>query len=77
MDDQAEMPAFAAGAIPTLNIPTLIIWAMDDLALPASNLDGIEDLVTDLTLAPVHDCGHFVIWEKPEAVNAAMAAWLG
>jgi pimeloyl-ACP methyl ester carboxylesterase len=77
MDEHAEMPAFATSVFPTLNIPTLIIWAMDDLALPASNLDGIEQLVTDLTLVPVYDCGHFVIWEKPEAVNAAMTAWLG
>jgi pimeloyl-ACP methyl ester carboxylesterase len=25
---------------------------------------------------PVYDCGHFVIWEKPEAVNAAMERFL-
>ncbi len=77
MGEDAEMPAFAAGEFPKLSIPTLIIWAMDDLALPASNLDGIEQLVIDLTLVPVHNCGHFVIWERPEAVNAAMKEFLG
>jgi pimeloyl-ACP methyl ester carboxylesterase len=76
MDENAEIPAFAAGEFPQLTIPALVIWAMDDLALPASNLDGIEALVTDLTLVQVHGCGHFVIWEKPEAVNAAMADFL-
>ena len=76
MDEDAEIPAFAAGDFPKLNIPTLLIWAMDDLALPASNIDGIEALVPDVTVEQVYDCGHFVIWEKPDAVNAAMAAWL-
>ncbi len=76
MDEVAEFPAFAAGAFPTLDIPTLLIWAMDDLALPPSNLDGIEDLVPQVTVVPVHDCGHFVIWEKPDIVNAAMKQFL-
>jgi pimeloyl-ACP methyl ester carboxylesterase len=76
MEEDAEIPAFAAGEFPKLTIPALVIWAMDDLALPARNLDGLEQLVTDLTLVPVHGCGHFVIWEKPDAVNAAMDEFL-
>lgn len=77
MEDDAEMPAFAAGDFPKLLIPTLVVWAMDDLALPASNIDGIENLVPNVIIVPVENCGHFVIWEKPEAVNAAMDAFLG
>jgi pimeloyl-ACP methyl ester carboxylesterase len=57
-------------------IPTLIIWAMDDLALPPSNIDGIKELVPDVTIVPVENCGHFVIWEQPDAVNVAMDAFL-
>jgi pimeloyl-ACP methyl ester carboxylesterase len=76
MDEDAEIPAFAAGDFPKLNIPTLVVWAMDDLALPPSNIDGIEKLVPDVTIEPVHDCGHFVIWEKPEDVNAAMERFI-
>jgi pimeloyl-ACP methyl ester carboxylesterase len=76
MDEEAEIPAFAAGAFPTLNIPTLVIWAMEDKALPPSNLDGLEALVPDLQIVPVPDCEHFVIWEAPEKVNAAMKAFL-
>jgi pimeloyl-ACP methyl ester carboxylesterase len=77
MDEDAEMPAFAAGEFPKLNIPTLIVWAMDDLALPPSNIDGIEKLVPNVTIEPVYNCGHFVIWEKPDAVNAAIDRFLG
>ena len=76
MDENAEIPAFASGDFPTLNIPTLVVWAMDDLALPPSNIDGIEALVPNVEIVPVHDCGHFVIWEKPDAVNAAMERFL-
>lgn len=76
MDEVAEIPPFAAGAFPKLNIPTLVIWAMEDLALPSSNLDGIEDLVPDVEIVQVPDCGHFVIWEQPEAVNMAMRKFL-
>lgn len=76
MDEKAEMPAFASGEFPKLFIPTLLIWAMDDLALPPGNIEGIEKLVPHVEIVPVHDCGHFVIWEKPEAVNAAIEAFL-
>jgi pimeloyl-ACP methyl ester carboxylesterase len=76
MDEDAQMPPFAAGDFPKLNIPALVIWAMDDLALPASNINGIEDLVPQVTVEPVYDCGHFVIWEKPDAVNAAIKRFL-
>ena len=76
MDEVAEIPAFAAGAFPQLMIPTLVVWAMEDLALPPSNIDGIKELVPDVTIAPVKNCGHFVIWERPDAVNAAMEQFL-
>jgi pimeloyl-ACP methyl ester carboxylesterase len=76
MDEVAEIPAFASGDFPKLMIPTLVIWAMDDLALPPSNLDGIEPLAPNAEVFPIYGCGHFVIWEKPDAVNAAVAHWL-
>ena len=78
MDAPYELPAdYAPPQLPNLAIPTLVIWAMDDLALPAANLDGLDDLVDDLTIAQVPDCGHFVPWEAPEAVIEAMEEFLG
>jgi len=62
--------------LPPLTIPTLVIWALADIALPPENLDGLEELVKDLTLVKVPDCGHFVPWEAPEQVNAALDAFL-
>jgi len=44
--------------------------------LPPENLDGLEDIIDPLTIVRVPDCGHFVPWEAPKAVNAAMEAFL-
>lgn len=62
---------------PKLDIPTLVIWALDDVALPVCNLEGMEDLVPKVTIVEVPDCGHFVPWDAPDAVNLAMDEFLG
>lgn len=69
----AEPPAMP---FPKLDIPTLVVWALDDVALPPCNLDGIDELVPDATIVEVAGCGHFVPWEAPDAVNAAMDEFL-
>ena len=77
MDAPFALPdTLEASPMPSLAIPTLVIWALDDIALPPENLDGMDEVVTDLTIARISDCGHFVPWEAPEAVNAAMDAFL-
>jgi len=77
MDEPFELPAgFSTPPLPKLSIPTLVIWALDDLALPPENLDGLEDIIEPLTICHVADCGHFVPWEAPDAVNAAMDSFL-
>ncbi len=77
-DDPAPpRPALLDMPVPPLMLPTLVIWAMDDKALPPANIEGLGDHVPDLTVEPVHGCGHFVPWEAPDAVNAAMDRWLG
>lgn len=78
MDAPYELPeGYTAPDLPKLTIPTLVIWALDDLALPPENLDGLEEIVDPLTIVRVPDCGHFVPWEAPDAVNRAMEEFLG
>lgn len=77
MDAPYELPAgWSPPALPKLTIPTLVVWAMEDTALPAANLDGLDEVIEDLTLVKVPGCGHFVQWEAPDAVNAALDAFL-
>jgi pimeloyl-ACP methyl ester carboxylesterase len=78
LDAPYELPlGWQPMPLPKLTIPTLVVWAMDDAALPPANLEGMDELVTDLTLAKVPGCGHFVQWEAPETVNAALDQFLG
>ena len=78
MDAPFALPAgWAPFTLPQQIIPTLVIWAMDDFALPAANLDGMDSLIDDLTVVQVPGTGHFVQWEAPDAFNAALDEFLG
>ncbi len=77
MDAPFALPAdYRPFPIPPLTIPTLVIWGMDDPALPPVNLDGMDAIIADLTVVKVPGCGHFIPWEAPAAVNAAVDAFL-
>jgi pimeloyl-ACP methyl ester carboxylesterase len=76
LDAPYELPAgWKPIPLPPLTIPTLVVWALDDIALPPANLDGLEEYVTDLTIERVPGSGHFVQWEAPQQVNAALDAF--
>jgi len=75
MDETPARPAFLNAPFPPIKQPTLVIWGVEDKALLPSQLDGLEELVPDLTLVKV-DAGHFVPWEAPEAVTEAIRRWL-
>lgn len=62
--------------VPVLTIPTLVVWAMDDHALSPRNIEGLDEFVTDLTLETISGCGHFLTWQAPDRVNAAMERFL-
>ncbi len=77
MDAPFALPDdYAAPSLPKLTVPTLVIWAMDDLALPPENLKGMGDIIDPLNIVKVPDCGHFVTWEAPGPVIAAMEEFL-
>lgn len=76
-DAPMERTPFLDRPFPKLNMPVLVIWGMRDEALLPCQLNGLQDHISDLTIAPVPEAGHFVPWEAPDAVNAAMLDWLG
>lgn len=71
VDGEVERPAYLSRPFPPVTQPTLLYWAMDDYALRPSLLDGIETLVPDLMLVKAPG-GHFVPWEQPQELIAAM-----
>lgn len=77
MDAPFALPdGYTPPPLPQLTIPTLVVWAMDDLALPPENLEGLDEIIDDLTIEEVHGCGHFVTWEAPDKMIAAMDRFL-
>ncbi|MGX7951857.1 alpha/beta fold hydrolase [Tsuneonella sp. HG249] len=77
LDAPYEVPdGWAPPPLPNLTIPTLVIWGMDDLALPPENLEGLDAIIDDLDVVEVPGSGHFVPWEAPDAVNKAIGEFL-
>jgi pimeloyl-ACP methyl ester carboxylesterase len=72
----ATRPAWAWAPFPSVKVPTLVIWAMGDKALLPVQLEGLNVLVDDLRVVRIEDAGHFVTWERPEPVVAAVREFL-
>lgn len=71
-----EDPAAANIDLPlsmlTVNLPTLVIWALDDIALPPVLIEGLDQYVKHLTVRTVPDASHWVLHEQP----ALLAHWI-
>ncbi|AQR75211.1 alpha/beta fold hydrolase [Sphingomonas sp. LM7] len=74
-DDDTPRPVWLDAPFPPVTQPTLVIWGMQDKALLPAQLE-LEAFVPDLSIVRIEDGGHFVPWERPEAVTAAMRDWL-
>lgn len=60
---------------PQIALPALMVTADRDPFLPAEASEGMEERVPNLTRASL-DAGHWVTWEAPDAVSAAITGWL-
>jgi epoxide hydrolase 4 len=52
-----------------VRVPALAIWGEQDVALLTTNLDGLGEYVSDLTIKRIPDGSHWVSHEKPALVN--------
>ena len=64
-------------AMLTVNRPTLVLWAMDDVALLPELVDGLQAWVPDLTLERIAGASHWVLHEQPARVIAGLTRFLG
>jgi epoxide hydrolase 4 len=60
----------------TVNIPTQVIWGMQDIALPPRLIDGLEAYIPDLQIHHVDDSTHWIIHEQPALVHGLMDEFL-
>jgi pimeloyl-ACP methyl ester carboxylesterase len=70
------LPQWVLGAFPTVEVPTLVIWGMQDKALLPVQLEGLDRLVADLEIVRIPDAGHFAPWEAPDEIVAALLPFL-
>jgi len=61
---------------PVIEVPTLMIWGKEDVALCVETTYGTGEFVKDLTLRYLPGVSHWVQQEAPEVVNGMIAAWL-
>jgi len=61
---------------PVIKMPSLWIGAENDLFLPPDSAGDMDALVPDLEKHILADCGHWVMWERPEALNELLIDWL-
>ncbi len=54
----------------TIELPTLVIWGMDDVALPPAMLEGLERYVKRMTIERIPGASHWVLHEQPQRVMA-------
>ncbi|MDM4767841.1 alpha/beta fold hydrolase [Pelomonas sp. SE-A7] len=52
----------------TVRLPTLVIWGLDDRALPPGLIDGLERYVPRLELLRLPTAGHWLVHEQPDFI---------
>jgi pimeloyl-ACP methyl ester carboxylesterase len=70
------LPDWMARAFPKVEVPTLVIWGMNDTALLPTQLDGLDELVRDLRIVRLPKAGHFAPWEAADDVASALEPFL-
>lgn len=60
----------------TVDMPTLVLWALDDTALLPGLLDGLDDYVPALEVVKIPDATHWIVHEQPQRVIAEIDAFI-
>ena len=67
-----EDPAAAKISLPIemlrVEVPTLVIWALQDIALPPGLIEGLEAYVPRMQLQTVPEGTHWLVHEQPQRV---------
>jgi pimeloyl-ACP methyl ester carboxylesterase len=68
--DSAVMAIEFSPEFVTVKLPTLVIWAEDDIALPVSLIDGLDAFVPAMRLVRVPGATHWIVHERPQFIAA-------
>jgi pimeloyl-ACP methyl ester carboxylesterase len=59
-----------------INVPTLLLWGLKDVALLPSLNEGLSQFIPQLTYVPIENGSHWVVHEHPDVVQREMTAFL-
>ena len=60
-----------------VDVPTLVMHGMKDIALTPKILNGLEDYVKDLKIVKIENATHWVMIDAPEKVNSSIKEFIG
>jgi len=60
----------------TVDLPTLVLWGMQDAALLPSLLEGLDEYVPHLTLERIEGASHWIVHEQPQLVAQRLERFL-
>jgi pimeloyl-ACP methyl ester carboxylesterase len=75
-EDAAAAAVDLPHAMLTIAMPTLVIWALDDIALPPALIGGLDQYVADLRVHIVADASHWIVHEKPQLIAQYISDFL-
>lgn len=63
--------------VPDLDLPVLVLHGEDDAVISPQVSGHLEDILDDVRVARLADCGHMFWWEQPERFVQLVADFLG
>lgn len=73
-------PGAAAVSLPaqmlTITVPTMVLWGLDDVALPPALLEGLDEYVPQLELHRIPGASHWIVHEQPALVREKLSQFL-
>lgn len=70
------VPAELEGRFPVIDVPTLVIWGDDDVALDPCCIEGVEAYVPNVSVHHLPGVSHWVQEQEPETVNQLIRTFL-
>ena len=59
-----------------IEVPTLLLWGLKDVALLPSLNEGLDQYIPQLTYVPIPEGSHWVVHELPEVIQREISAFL-
>jgi pimeloyl-ACP methyl ester carboxylesterase len=76
-DDPAASTISLPEAMLRIDVPTMVIWGLQDKALSPCLVEGLDAYIPHLQLHTLAHASHWVVHEQPDVVKAYIGGFLG